>query len=301
MNFADVNAGVTDLRHAISTQVEPNALCEIGTRGPSGAGDEAGFLRLVAWSYAFLFERGRVIVPFLLKVADQEPSAMKEHKNTRKDVQMLRTWLFHSLDADSDRDLAIGKAASHWFLSRCKTTSPQKVTDWQLAFSKLCEQVTALAIHCTELVSKIAEDSETAELQFAALRLRLNRDWQGFQFDQLVEDAATRLGQPIDAKAFRERRLSEWRKFLAGLPEDVDLKREMQRVIEAEVFSHFRARLPVSAEDLMEAFSLEPGTDVIFALEMARHLSSIGNIAKDAVIKELSIVIVASKESRKAT
>lgn len=297
MNFADVNAGVIDLRHAVNTQVQSNAFREIGTRGPAGAEDEAGFLRLVAWSYAFLFERGRIIVPFLLQVPDQDTTKMEEHQTTRKHVQMLRTWLFHSLDADSERDLEIGKSASQWFLSRCGTTSPQKPADWQQAFSALCAQVTSFAVHCTGLVSKIARDPESAELQFGVLRLRLNRDWQAFQFDQIVEDAATRLGQKIDVKAFRARRLSEWRKFLAALPEDADLKVEMQRVIDSEVFAHFRSRLPVSSDELMQAFALPPGTDVLFALEMARYLSSLSVISKDSLMKQLSTALHKSEES----
>jgi hypothetical protein len=295
MNFADVNAAVGDLRHAVNTQVEQNAFKDIGTRGPAGAADEAGFLRLVSWSYAFLYERGRIVIPFLLQLSGQDAVAAQEHIKTRKAVQTLRTWFFHGLDADSDRDFEIGRAASDWFLTHCQTTSPQKPGDWTKAFVNMCEQVRQVAAHCTSLISTIAADSERAHLQFGALRLKIRRDWQAFEYDQFVEDAATRLGERIDAKGFRERRLADWRKFLLTLPDDADLKGEMQRVIEGEVFVHFRSRLPITSEELIETLALTPGKDVLFGLEMARHLNSIGVTDKDVLLKQLSNALNAAR------
>ena len=296
MNFADVNAAVADFRHAVNTQVEKNVLKDIGTRGPAGAGDEAGFLRLVAWSYAFLYERGRIVIPYLLQLPGQDVVVVQRHSRTRKSVQTLRTWFFHGLDSESDRDLEIAKAASEWFLTHCKTTSPQKTGDWDRAFSALCEQVVHIAIHCTTLISDIAGDPERMELQFGALRLRIKRDWQAFEYDQFVEDAATRLGERIEAKGFRERRLADWRKFLATLPEDADLRAEMQRVIDGEVFLHFRSRLPITSEELIQTFALTPGKDVLFGLEMARHLDSIGIIGRELLVEQLSIALNRANE-----
>jgi hypothetical protein len=296
MNFADVNAGVADLRHAVNTQVQKNAFKEIGTRGPAGTADEAGFLRLVAWSYAFLFERGRIVIPFLLQIPGKDPVTAESHNKTRKVVQTLRTWLFHTLDADSDQDLKTGRAASEWFLRRCQTTSPQKTADWNVAFDSLCQEITGLATYCTAMVSEIAGDSERAELQFGALRLRITREMQPFEYDQFVEDAATRLGEKINAKGFRERRLTDWRKFVTSLPDDADLKVEMQRIIDGEVFLHFRSRLPITSEELIHAFGLNSGKDVLFALEMSRHLNENGVISKESLLSELSGILTRAEE-----
>jgi hypothetical protein len=155
----------------------------------------------------------------------------------------------------------------------------------------MCEAVSQVAAHCTSLISDIAADTERAHLQFGALRLRIRRDWQAFEYDQFVEDAATRLGERIDAKGFRERRLGDWRKFVSTLPEDADLRAEMQRVIDGEVFVHFRSRLSITSEELIEAFALKPGQDVLFGLEMARHLNSIGVVDKTVLLEQLSIVL----------
>ena len=40
---------------------------ETGVGGPAGTADEAAFLRLTAWSFAILFEQGRITIPFLLQ------------------------------------------------------------------------------------------------------------------------------------------------------------------------------------------------------------------------------------------
>ncbi len=52
-------------------------------------------------------------------------------------------------------------------------------------------------------------------------------------------------------------------------------------VIDGEVFQHFRSKLPVTSEDLIETFGLKPGMDVLVALEMARYLNSTGIVKKE--------------------
>ena len=296
MTFADVQAGVTDLRHALQTQVDPAALKDIGVRGPAGRSDEAAFLRLTAWCFSFLFEEGRIVIPFLLQdgIGGGTKSEAARHRATRKTVQNLRTWFFHSLAATSKHDLAVGKAASVWFLATCKSTSPQTDAHWKECFEALCDDVARLARHCLQVISAIAASPDDTKTAFEDLQRRINREWAPFQFDSVVENAATRLGEKINARDFRDTRLDSWRKFVSALPDDVDISREVERLIDGEVANHFRALLPIPLRELTDELDLTPGVQVKHAVEVLRSLQDRGvsdrMIMLEAVRSELSLV-----------
>jgi hypothetical protein len=113
---------------------------------------------------------------------------------------------------------------------------------------------------------------DDSEIIFGELKKRLERDWPAFEFDKLVSDAAIRIGEKIDAVKFRNVRLSAWRQFLDQQSEDVDLKKEATRIIERDIFDHFRSLLPVTATEIMETLDLEPGPKVKDAVAIARAI-----------------------------
>jgi hypothetical protein len=293
MNFADLNAQVADFRHALQTQIDPKAMGEVGVRGPAGSSDEAAFLRLAAWCFGLLFEQGRITIPFLLNesLPDASPAEIKTHKTTRSLAQALRTWLFHSLTAEKEHDLAISKNVSTWFLATCGSTSPQNTSEWQTCFGALCAQVTALIAYCTKTVSKIVTAKEDAEMIVTNLRNRLKREWAPYQFDELVENAAARLGEKINARSFRDSRLSEWRKFLASLPDDADCVLEMERRIDGEVADHFRATLSIPLRELSLILDVESGPELKVAVEKVRQLEASGLRGKAELLEALKIEI----------
>lgn len=278
MNFADLNAAVSDLRHACDTQIDPKALVEVGVRGPAGTADEAAFLRLTAWCYVLLYEAGRTSIPFLLQLSlpGSDANRGEAHRTTRSLVQALRTWLFHSLTSNKDHDLAISKAVSQWFLTACRETSPHTIDQWESSFQRLCTDVFLLIRHCTTTISAIAAASEDREMLLSDLRRRLSREWPAHKFDAMIEDSASRLGETINAKAFRERRIADWRLFLAVLADDADIESEMERLIDGEVATHFRAILPISTRELMDSLDLQPGPRVKEAIDALRKVYESG-------------------------
>lgn len=298
MTFSDVQAGVADLRHALQTQIDPAALKDVGVRGPAGRADEAAFLRLTAWCYSFLFEQGRIVIPFLLQdgIAASEKTEAPRHRATRKAVQNLRTWFFHSLTAESKHDLAISKATSAWFLTACKSTSPQTDDHWPSCFEALSKDVAGLAQHCLKVISSVAAAADDKEVVFADLRRRINREWAPFQFDAVVESSAARLGEKINAREFRDPRLDSWRKFVTSLPDDVDIAPEVERLIDGEVTNHFRALLPISLRELVDELDLAPGIQVKHAVEVLRARQDRGTTDRrellEAVRTELGLASV---------
>lgn len=289
MSFADLNASFGDLRDGLRAQVGNSAISELLIRPPASEADEASFLRLTAWSYAMLFEAGRISIPFLLELNYPGATATiaQQHKQTRTDVQSLRTWLFHNLTFDENHGLNVRRIVSAWFVDTCEATSPTSKAHWRTCFRRLCIDVHALVRHCSVALSAVATSPEDRDIVFDDLRRRLARDWEPYQFDIIVQDSAARLGEKINAKAFRDRRLADWRRYISALPEDADLEQQMERLIDGEVVDHFRSVLPVRTQDIMDVLGLDPGPEVGRAIELARRIFELGVRDRDQLLSRV--------------
>jgi hypothetical protein len=278
LSFANLNASFSDLRDGLWAQVGRTAISELNIRPPAGEADEASFLRLTAWCYALLFEAGRIAIPFLLKLDYPRATKVdgKRHLETLAMVRCLRTSLFHNLGFEATHDLGVRRAVSSWFLDTCEATSPNSDTQWQSCFQRLSKDVRAILQHCAAALSAAAASRDDRDIVFDDLRRRLERDWEPYRFDMIVSDAAARLGEKINAGAFRERRLGDWRLFLSALPEDADPEHEIERLIDAEVANHFHSALPVRTRELMDVLELGPGVEVKRAIELARRIFESG-------------------------
>jgi len=284
VSFQRVNALYIDLRDGLRAQIDPVAIGDLNVRPPSGSADEASFLRLTAWCYALLFEVGRTSIPFLLKLAGFSPTAeAKAHRATQESVHCLRTSLSHNLGFDDGHDLQIRKGASEWFLRACGAIFPASEDQWKACFIRLCSDVEHLLTHSISILSAAAASPER-DITFAALRQRLKRDWPAHVYDEMVTDAAARIGEKINARALRERRLNDWRRFVEALSDETDMASEVERLIESDVLEHFRARLPISARDLIVALELAPGPRVKTALEIARQAFASGITSRELLI-----------------
>ena len=147
-------------------------------------------------------------------------------------------------------------------------------------FWRLCSQVTALIAYCTKTVSKIVTAKEDAEDDRGPPeKVRSRRKRAPYQFDELVENAAARLGKKINARSFRDSRLSEWRKFLASLPDDADCVLEMERRIDGEVAYDFRVTLSIPLRELSQVSRHRIGKSLSklkVAVEQIRQLEAKG-------------------------
>jgi hypothetical protein len=282
MSFGSLNAAYTELRDALRANVSVEALGDLNIRPPSGTEDEASFLRLTSWCFSLLFEIGRFSVPFLLdlNVNAAAASASEIHKAARQNVQHLRTFMSHNLGFEADHDMAIRRQISDWFIQTCGSAFPTSTDHWSKCFTRLAEDVCAVVRHCNEQLSGVLASSTDREIIIEDLRRRLRRALKPHEFDQMVEDSAARLGQRINARAFRESRIARWHAYLGALPDNIDPKLELERMIDGQVFDHFRSQLPVRTQDIMDALGLDPGPDVGRAIEIARRLFSEGIVEK---------------------
>lgn len=285
MNFAALNSAVTDLRNGLCAQVSDSALLSVNSRPPTGSSDEASFLRLTTWCYILLFEVGRVGIRYLLKVPPPlgDLPRSTSANQTCSNVNLLRTWFFHNLDFNDKKR----KEVSSWFLAQCKVISPTDKKHWKACIKALCNEGIELVLYCNEILSKIAASEEDKDIIFEDLKQRLKRNWPAYEFDKLVSDAASHIGEDLDVVKFRTVKLSKWRQYLEQQPEDVDLRREAARIIERDVHDHFRSILPVTTQEIMTVLNLDPGPKVKDAIELTRGLFNDGVREPEELLKEL--------------
>jgi hypothetical protein len=291
MSFGNLNASYTELRDALRTNVSVEALGDLNIRPPSGDADEASFLRLTAWCFSLLFEVGRFSVPFLLalNVNAAIDNSSEGQKAVRQNVQRLRTFMYHNLGFEDDHDMTIRRQVSDWFVETCGSAFPTSQGHWSKCFKRLAEDVCSVVLHCSEKLSAVLSSPEDKDIICEDLRRRLKRALQPYEFDGLVEESAARLGQKINARVFRESRIAGWQVYLMAMPDDLDPKSELERMIDGQVADHFRSQLPIRTQEIMNALALDPGPDVGKAIEIARRIFSEGTTDKEDLLSKTQI------------
>jgi hypothetical protein len=246
MNFGAVAAKYQLLQQTLAVQVGPRYPQPINVLPPSGERDELSFVRLVAWSYVLVHETGRIHLAFL----SQLPPLL-DFGPILPHVRQLRTWTSHQLSLEKDRDQAILAGAQRWFRTTCSVGTPSKPPEWNRCFKRLCFELHELiggAILACE-----AFQSETDGPRLAAdLGQRLDRNWEAYRFDKVVEAAAARLGYGgLDPVAFRTRHLDSWRKVVM-IAQEAAIERLLELRVEADLLGAMNNALPTTAREVLQ-------------------------------------------------
>ena len=287
MTFSALNVAVTDLRGSLASFVSPNAMAEVTIRPPVDGGGEISFFRLIAWSYALVFEAGRISIPFLLRAA----GAYEQQRETIQLIRTLRTWSFHNLGFDSERDRQLSRLVHRWFLVACQRSPPVKDAEWNCCFDRLCDLVGEVVMQCQQAVSVVLSSPDDGDAMIEDLRNRIERFWPPHKFDALVGDVADRLGVRIDVVKFRTPRLARWQSFLANIPEDDNPTEAIVRLMEHDLLEYEDGVLPISGRDVMAEFNIPPGAEVGAILRHARELFGAGVREKDELLRRLRYLL----------
>lgn len=287
MKFDELNAEYVGLRNTLRAFVGENALGEITVQPPAGD-DEASFLRLTAWSYALIFEAGRVAIPYLLKLPASPNLSESDANSARRMISDLRASSFHNLELQSSRNSAMYRRTSLWFMENCGANPPNDAVCWRACFERLCDMVGLIVARCKSALEMALADAESREEVIDDLRRRLDRNWPAYKFDEIVGDAATRIGQRLDVPKFRQTRLAAWRDFMDAIPEGDDPESHVTRLIERDVLDYFESALPIDGRDVMNVLGLHPGPEVGEALRFARRLHRSGITERAEMLERLA-------------
>ena len=291
MTFSALNVAASDLRRSLTSFVGPTALPEVVVRPPVDGCGEISFLRLVAWSYVLLFEAGRISIPFLLRAS----GAYQQQRESIDTIHALRTWSFHNMGLDSERDLRLSRQVERWFIDCCGQSPPEDRAGWNACFDRASDLVGEVVQQCQRAVGDLLATGDGQAL-IEDLQHRLERSWVPDRFDALLGDVATRLDVRVDVVKFRRARLDRWRSFLREQPADDDPADAVERLMERDLLEYIDGLLPISGRDVMARFHMPPGPQVGAALRVARELFAAGTRGKDELMAALRERLADSQE-----
>lgn len=230
---------------------------------------ELAFIRTTSWLYVHYFEVGRVGVRFLVRRGDRQ--AGSRHGDSHLDaVHALRTHLEHSLDPRSQSDIAIVDACSSWFEASCGTRLPRSENHWSGLCTALIHEARAFILRLRELLGQIEHDTDRA-LILRQWEDRLERDWPAHRFHELIATVAADVGrEAVDPVAFFGRHGASFSEGMRLLREDCDFEVEARKFVEKALLSDAISVLPITGQDIMDAFNIPPGPEVGRLLQLAR-------------------------------
>lgn len=296
MNFQLANAAYIELRNLLCSVVHKDAFGEITLAPPKHDSDELSFLRLAGWTYSFVYEAGRNAVRFLAEINPPDAgNSIEERRAHIEIIHHLRTWAFHSLGLDDSRDRELSRKVHVWFYDTCGKYPPNSEDEWRKCFRRLCEILLALSRHSMHVATPLCTEGDPdREAILDAFRRQISRDWAPKDFDDLLTAACLRLGiSGLDKTKFRNQRLKEWQQLVREYPDETTMRDAVVRRIEKDLLDHARQMLPISSIEIMEAFELGPGPQLLRAIRIAHASFEAGVVSRrellDCINRELHL------------
>ncbi|CAB5106077.1 hypothetical protein IST4116A_05620 [Burkholderia cenocepacia] len=265
MSFSRAQVAYLQLRRRLTAYVSADVLPDITIEPPKDAADELAFLRLVAWSYTVLHETAKLSLGVLrhLPPLRERSGALLPH------VRALRTWTSHNLALESKTDVATIRSAIAWFRANCGTGTPSSAANWAQCFDVLLNDISTLLEQAVKACDAFEDPVDGKGLKEEFER-RLERSWEGFQFDSFVEAACNLLGYSgLDVVPFRNKHLQAWRDIVA-LSEPDAIDKNLTKRVEADVLLYMGDAAPLTGTEFQALLSLSTGQEIRACLSVFR-------------------------------
>jgi hypothetical protein len=211
MRYAELRGVCEEFRTLLRETTSRELVVGVSVGEPSEPQDELHFLKLVSWSYVFLFESAQPAVRHvlsLLRTAD--PNRHKSVSAILETVHNLRTVNFHNLSSGSRGDDYKKRQVDIWLLQN--GGSPR---DWSQCCESLCAQIISAVACLTEKWRQLTSKPEDATPAIESLITAIDREWAPHTFDRMAEAAALNIGlQGLDVVKYRQNRLDHWRELV---------------------------------------------------------------------------------------
>ena len=247
----------------------PSSCVDISLMLPSDFGDELAFYRLVNWSYVLVNEAARIPLSFLMKLPP-----LYSDNSFRREVSRLRTYVAHNLDIRKKRDQKTYAFVHRWFKQACGRGTPG-AEDYGDCCSHLAGRLHEALDGAIEACDLLDDPVDGPRL-VADLQGRIDLRWEAHRFDPLVEECATRLGNPgLDLLAIRSRHLEKWRKVLSEADEN-ERERVLEQRIEADLLEAIGDALPRTIHEKLQriAASVDATVAALLLLCEARRVGT---------------------------
>jgi len=173
--------------------------------------DELHFIKLVSWSYVFLFEASHPATRHVLSLL--RTGSPEDHRlvsSAFENVNNLRTVRAHNLLPESKRDDYRKRQAHIWLIR-----NGGDPLDWVSCCNSLSIEVTTAVERLIRKWSELTANEDDAASTVRELVITVDREWPPHAFDRIVEGAAGQVGlSGLDYVKYRESRLERWRELV---------------------------------------------------------------------------------------
>jgi len=254
---------------------------------PKSHNSELGFYQFVAWLYVFYFEAGKANIEFLDKQLKSYGLETEEIVYHLINVKSLRTYLQHNMNEEKTHDSSIIARCEEWFLKKCKTKIPNSIGHWDNCFDFLIEESYQYLNKITECIGKIEVDESKEEI----VKSWVNRKKKYFtpdQVEQLINEIASDIGRPqIDAIKIRLCYHQKWIDALTFYLGDSPEK-ELRKHIEKILLTDLSKVIPITGDDIINAFTISPGNKVGKILKIAMKIYDNEPCNKNVLMQKLN-------------
>jgi hypothetical protein len=251
----------------------PGLFEAISQRMPKFVPAELGFLRLVSWLYVLFWEAGKVSVPFVMKRFEayslDADGKIRAHVTN---VQELRTYTQHNLNNEEPHGKRTMEDCHAWFALRCGTAIPVSEDEWSRCVLALLHESLGFLEVLLSVLRSIEKD-ESRNVICLEWKFRRNRYHPPHQFETLVSKIASDMGHEfIDQERLVRRNYDKWTQSLKAFSSEYNFEVEARKLIENAILTDLPNLMPITGEDVIREFNLEPGKLVGQLLGEARVL-----------------------------
>jgi hypothetical protein len=195
----------------------------------------------------------------------------------------LRTYFQHIL-TNSPGDSLKRQQAEDWLGGDARFDNEES-TDWASALHRLTSEAKQMLEQSTAIAKSMGGD-DLANSVGERWGIYRERSIPGHEVDELIQERADLFGLTnLNVQVFRESHYAGWRKQLQLLPQNSSAKDFLGGLIERELLNVMRSSpLPVSGDDVMDAFGVPPGREVGDILAMVERLHAEAPGTKDELL-----------------
>ena len=211
MTFAELKTACELLRQQLSETTGLDLVNVVSVDEPEELLNELHFVKLVLWSYAFLFEASQPATDHILSLMRAaNPEEYGVASRIKQSVNQHRTVKTHNLSPENKNDDYKRRQVDIWL-----ATIGGDPIDWQACCLKLCEDVMLVVQNISKMWTTLTASEEDTENVVRDLIASVERYWPAHCFDRMLESATAEIGlEGLDCVAYRSSRLDNWRKIV---------------------------------------------------------------------------------------
>lgn len=280
---------------------ELNNICEsiqgerifrsVSLETPRFGSAELDFIRTVSWFYVLYYELGKVSIDYLNKLMLAYEPKLKEIQLHVTTIHQMRTYLQHHLDPSKDQNKQIQRYCQDWFSKNCKTAIPVEEEHWSENLISLlteAQNYMKALIFCVRSLEK-DDSKETIIKDWSSKK---NRYHAPYEFDEVISIVVNDMGKDsLDIERLRKKYYQEWSNYFIECRSDYDFNKEARKLIESVLISDTPPLLPITGEDVIREFQIQPGPAVGNILKKARELYEAEQCSSGILLERLRKIV----------